>query len=291
VRALAAVLVLAASTAHADSKTAQLATAYDKEAASCHVREAGIEKVSLGADLLRDDAIADDVKQLHATHDLVKSYCDELDAVLALLRAPDASYKALEKQIDDHDNKIRPLRKASQKAIDDSAPAMGRLIPKINAARAVASEHVPATTSAQFPSGHKVKLPSLPGKWQLSGAKTRVDIAEYAESGASVSLEVRVLEETCAHLRELVAKRGEGPGASIETSEPKSARTPTTLAWLPAAAFRASYVTGGRAIQVECVPTKTAGISITLDAPDKAHPERDLSDVAAQMLVAAQAEK
>lgn len=290
-RAPGLVLLLAASTAHADSKTAQLATAYDKEAASCHVREAGIAKVVLGADLLRDDAVADDLKQLQAAHEVVSHYCGELDAVLALLRAPDASYKALEKQIDDHDNKIRPLRKASQKAIDDAAPAMGRLIPKINAARAVATDKAPAATAAAFPSGHKVKLPALPGKWQLSGAKTRVDIAEYTESGAKVTLEVRVLEESCDRRRELVAKRGEGPGASIETSEPKSERAPTTLAWLPNAAWRASYTSAGRAIQVECVPTKTAGISITLDAPDKARPERDLSDVAAQMLVAAQAEK
>src|SRR4029077_5889045 len=118
-----------------------------------------------------DDAVASDVKMLEAAHEVVQSYCDELSATLELIHAdPKASYKSLEKQLDDHDNKIRALRKTSKKALDDSAPAITRLGPKINARVGAADTHQ-ARTPAAFPSGHAVKLPAWPGSWKLSGGK------------------------------------------------------------------------------------------------------------------------
>src|SRR5205823_5547756 len=83
-----------------------------------------------------EEGLAEDVKSLHAAHEVVASYCVALAATIEFLRAdPSASYKSLEKPISDRDNHIRGLRMSSKKALDETEPLIGRWIPKINAAR------------------------------------------------------------------------------------------------------------------------------------------------------------
>lgn len=285
---LGAVAALAAD-ASADAKLDQAIAGYEKEAASCRMHEGGIAKVLAGVTSMlqtsHDDALVVDARTLRTAHEAVAAYCDELDAALAVLRAdPAATYKAVEKQLDEHDNRIRPLRRPAQQAIDDAEPLVARLIPRINAARDAAAGKQPAKLPTTFPSGHKVKLPALPGTWKLSGTRTS-DTADYTEGTASLSLHVHSFTgATCEQQLRLTEMRADQ--VSVDRSEPKGERPATTLAWHRGTAWRASYTLEARTVQVECIPTKTGGLVVTLDQPDKLEPARDLSDVAAQMLAA-----
>ena len=84
----------------------------------------------------------------------VLAYCDAIAAVLELLNAdPKATYKSIEKQLEEQDNKIRKVRQAARKAVDDAGPAIQRVVPKVNAR---------VGNSAQKPDEHTV-----PGKQML----------------------------------------------------------------------------------------------------------------------------
>jgi hypothetical protein len=202
------VLALASPVA-ADSKIGELTTGYAKEAASCQVHADGVAKVDAGGKLLLadrpDDAVAADVAKLDAAHVTVQAYCDEINAVLELLRAdPKATYKSLERQLDERDNKIRKLRQASKKTLDELDPVIRRMVPKINAR--VAPPDKPAkTTTAKFPSGRLVTLPNGAGAWKLSGTKT-TDVAEYTEGKAVTTITVRAFTgATCEQQRTAIA--------------------------------------------------------------------------------------
>src|SRR5262249_2606496 len=115
--------LLFARAVFADAKTQQLAAGYERETRSCKIQGGGVAKVLEGAKALledaHDDALEADVAKLTSARDAAQAYCGELAATIELLRAdPDATYKSLQSQISEHDNKIRALRKASKDAVD-----------------------------------------------------------------------------------------------------------------------------------------------------------------------------
>src|ERR1051326_1882362 len=174
------VLFALAAHAHADARLKSLVTGYDKEAASCKVHGDGCTKVLTGAKELPDVAPSD-IEVLTSASTANQEYCDALAKVLELLRAdPDATYKALEKQLDDADNQIRKLRKSSKQALDETQPVISKLIPKINAARAAVQPAGEKKVPGKFPSGRSIDLPSLPGTWTVSGSAA-TDIVGYLE--------------------------------------------------------------------------------------------------------------
>jgi hypothetical protein len=244
-----ALLALTASAA-ADSKTKELAQGYTKELGACHTRADGVTKVTNGAQALVDggDAqYAPDLDQLKASLAQVQAYCGELDATLQLIADPSASYKALEHQLDEHDNKIRKLRQSSKRALDGLAPVIGKLIPVINARAGTADAPV-KKTPIKFASGRSIDAPALPGTWKVSGSATN-DIVEYTEGKASATISVRAVEGTCADRKKELAK------SAVD------ATSPAKLVWYVA------YEKDTRRIHTGCRTSKTGSLVATLDEP------------------------
>jgi ABC-type transporter Mla subunit MlaD len=194
-KAIVLALCALTATAAADGKTKELATGYQKELTACRTRADGVAKVQTGAKSLGDE-YANDLEQLTKGLATIQAYCGELDATLQLIADPAASYKALEKQLDEHDNKIRALRKQSKQTLDALAPILGKLIPAINARAGTAAPVVKKTPLA-FPSGRKVDAPALAGAWKVSGSPA-TDTAEYTEAKATSTLTVKLVTGTCA---------------------------------------------------------------------------------------------
>jgi hypothetical protein len=267
----AIVLVLLTAPAWADGKLKELETGYDKEVTSCATHASGVAKVLAGAKELvaaaPDDALAADVDKLDKGHAAVQAYCDEVAATLVLLRAdPKATYKSLERQLDEKDNKIRKLRAASKKALDELSPVISRTIPKINGrVSAPAEKKLPA----KFPSGRAIELPKLAGTWALSGGKTS-DVAEYTEGKATTTITVRVFTAaTCEQQQKGFADK---PYAAVGQIGQGAA------AW-----YR--YKMGGRAVLVKCTDAKDGGLLQTIES-DASSPAGPFTAVAEQMLAA-----
>jgi hypothetical protein len=278
-RGILSVVVVGALAAHAsaDSRITQLIAGYEKEATGCQTHADGVAKVQAGGKTLLaagpDEAVAADVEKLDAGHAAVQAYCDELKATLDMLRAdPNASYKSLEKQIDDHDNKIRKLRQSSKKTLDELAPVIQRMIPKMTARRtpAATDKNVPG----KFPSGRTVELPSLPGTWKVSGSAA-TDTVEYTDKTMTASVSVRPFSSaTCDQQRKAIASKSDHLDDVAATDATKSLK----LAW------NVSYVQKGRVVQIACVAGKSGGWLATIDAPIDA--KIPLGTVMARMLAA-----
>lgn len=270
---LVVAVVLLAGPALADPRIAALTSGYEKEATACKVHLDGVTKVHTGAQGLKDEAIAADVEALAKARAAVQEYCDELAATLELLRAdPGASYKSLEKQLDDHDNKIRKLRQSSKQALDGVAPVIQRLIPRINARVAVeppGEKHAPG----KFPSGRSVELPALPGTWRVAGTAA-TDIVEYTEDKIDATVTVRPFSSsTCDQQRKTLAAKAD----RLEDVPASDATKPLKLAW------NVSYTQKARVYQVACVTAKKdGGWLATIDAPIDA--KLPLGTVMARML-------
>lgn len=261
-------IALLVGPAFGDARLDELATGYTKEAASCKIHAAGVAKVLDGAKLLpADDAIAADVDALAKAHVVVQAYCDEVDGALALLHAdPAATYKTLERQLDEKDNKIRKLRQSSKKTLDALQPVIQRMIPKVNAARVGTPEPADKKLPAKFPSGRAIELPKLAGTWALSGTAT-TDVAEYTEKAATTTITVRAFTgATCDQHRKALADKP----ALVETPDPR-------------AAWKLSYSHDKRAATAMCVASKDGGWLATIDAPAR---DDRMTSVAWQMLAA-----
>jgi len=244
-----ALIALTASAA-ADSKTKELAQGYTKELAACHTRADGVTKVTNGAQSLvegGDAQYAPDLDQLKAGLAQVQAYCSELDATLQLIADPNASYKVLEHQLDDHDNKIRKLRQTSKQALDGLAPVIGKLIPVINARAGTADAPV-KKTPIKFASGRSIDAPALPGTWKVSGSTTN-DVVEYTEGKASATISVRAVDGTCADRKKELAK------SAVEVT------ATAKLAWYVA------YDKDTRRIHTGCRAAKVGSLIATLDEP------------------------
>src|SRR5215468_4697587 len=108
-----------AAPAAADSRTRELAKSYEKELAACEMRLHGIERVTAGTQSLVDDGQRQyeaDLAALRAGLVELQAYDAELTATLQILNAdPGASYRSLERKLDEQDNKIRKLRQSTKK--------------------------------------------------------------------------------------------------------------------------------------------------------------------------------
>jgi hypothetical protein len=272
------VVIALASRAWADSRIQGLITGYDKEIGACQIHAAGVAKVELGAQSLQQDApepaLAADIDQLAKAHVTVQAYCDEVKSALELLRAdPKATYKSLERELDERDNKIRKLRQASKQTLDKLQPVIQRLIPKINArvgTAAAVEKKVPGT----FPSGRKVDLPSLPGTWKVSGSAA-TDTVEYTEQKLVATVTVRPFSaSTCDQQRKALAAKAD----HLDDVEQTDATKKLELAW------NISYTKNARVIAVACVERKAGGWLATIDAPIDA--KLPLGTVMARMIAA-----
>jgi len=251
IRAVALALVLMTLVANADSKTKELATGYTKELTACHTRADGVGKAKTGAQQLVDGGAAefrDDLDALTKGFDAVQAYCAELDATLALLSDPNASYKQLEHPLDEHDNKIRALRKSSKAALDALAPVIARVVPAVNARAGTAAPVVKKTPLA-FPSGRKVDAPALAGTWKVSGTQA-TDTAEYAEAKASATLSVRAVAGSCAD------RKKDLPRSAVDA--PNAASKVEFYQW---------YDKDDRRVRVACRAAKSGSLVATLDIP------------------------
>ena len=130
------VLLAVAAPASADSKVASLVKFYKREATVCAKWATGIASAKERAEPYVDDAeIAADVKSLGEEHAAVTSFCEAVDATLAILD-PKASYKSQKDEIEKHDAIVREARTAARQALDESDVVIQRLIPKVNKRRA-----------------------------------------------------------------------------------------------------------------------------------------------------------
>jgi len=123
--------------------------------------------------------------------------------------------------------------------------------------------------SAKFPSGRKVKLPQLGGKWEVRGDST-TDVADYVESDTHTSVVAEAFTgvSCTAQLARLQAKAYGRQATKEQASKGQAWRvrlassdTPTTIA---------------------CASTRTGSALVTFDVPDSLHP--DLSELAWSML-------
>jgi hypothetical protein len=80
-----------------------------------------------------EKALADDLAELTKVQATVQSHCDSLESTVEFLKSdPSATYKQLQKEIDERDKKIRAGRAASRQALADAEPRISRSVPRIN---------------------------------------------------------------------------------------------------------------------------------------------------------------
>lgn len=243
-RSMVVVMVLA-STAFADKRLDDLATGYDREAAACKRQESGFATVLAGARTLPD--VQADVERLDKGHAVVAGYCGELDGALALIKGA-TSYKAVEHELDERDNKIRRARAASKKVVTELEPVMHRLIPLINAAHAGAPQVAEHRTPAKFPSGRAVELPALPGQWTLSGTAS-TDVATYADKAVAATITAQPFKvATCDQERRRLA----GIDGVSELEVPAAAKQ-LGVAWM------VSYSKSSQLVALTCAQVGTGG--------------------------------
>lgn len=278
--AVGAVWTVAAD-ARADAKTKGLAADYTKESTGCRKSADGVKKVRAGAQALVDAGgtqYAADLATIAASLAKVEEYCGELVAVLAVLEAdPGASYKSLEKTIDERDNKIRVLRRESKKALADVGPVMTRLIPVINARAATPAPAVAKTVRIEFPSKRAIQVPVLAGKYEIAG-NASFDSLSYTEVTPERGI-VNGVVMTTAH--------------SITCADARSAiDKPTDLASEPmktvGVAWYVSYTMfkNTRRIRHACLALAKGCIEVTIDEPASALHWPELEPIAVAMLAA-----
>ena len=267
----------------ADAKTQKMATGYQREARSCKIQGDGVAKVIDGATTMQaqdnDDAVAADLAQLRAAQEPIQNFCSELGAMIELLRAdPSATYKSLEPQILQRDKKIRELRKPFKQVTEGVTPIIRRLVPRINKRAAAAA--ISAAEKKREPS--PPAPPPAPTPTAAPAPKPTPPPVVKMTEGPTTSLAVRSFTGgTCDDQ----AKQIEKKAAALERAQPMQ-RSRGNLAWLPGARWKASYGSGDRFVQVECVSTKVGGFVLTLEGPNPPSVDRELLDVAARALAA-----
>lgn len=270
-------LCIAAVPVAADSKTKELARDYEKELAACQARADGATRVTVGTQALVEAGqtqYAADLATLRAGLAQLQAYCAELIATLDLLGAdPRASYRSLERKIDEHDNRIRKFRQSSKKVLDDIAPIFARMIPQINA-RSDASAPAAKKVHVKFPSGRAIDAPALAGTYRVSGSEA-VDVVEYQEANASVTVSAKlVAATTCEQQRRaLAAKYARDVSATDATKA-------LGLAWYIA------YTKDARWFHVACRAAGSSALVAMLDEPAAGGAGPDLEPVLAAMISA-----
>ena len=203
--------------AAADKQIQDMTPGYAKEAASCSAQRSGLSKIVSGGTELSagtDASVAADVAIVQAELTVVQQYCDELDGLVATLKEhADGKYKAIERDLDARDNRVRKLRKQSKQLVDKNQPTVRKLIAQIakrpqgGSTASGGATIGPKATPATFPSHRAIELPPLPGSWKLSGTSI-TDTVEYADKGVTASVTTRAFTAaTCDQQRAALAKR------------------------------------------------------------------------------------
>ncbi len=250
-------LWLAAVPAAADSKTKELAKGYEKELAACEMRLHGVERITAGTQALVDDGQRQyeaDLAALRAGLTELQAYDAELTATLQILNAdPGASYRSLERKLDEQDNKIRKLRQSTKKVLEDLAPVSSRMIPVINA-RAGTPAPVVKHVHIQFASGRAIDAPLLTGTYRTLGTDA-TDAVEYAEGKDSAKVTTKlVANATCEQQRQAIAADASDVPATGATQS-------LGLAWY------VGYAKSGRRLRAACRATKAGAVLATIDEP------------------------
>lgn len=269
-------LWLAVAPAAADSKTRELARGYEKELAACERRLHGVERITAGAQALVDDGQRQyeaDLAALRAGLGELQAYEAELKATLQILSAdPGASYRSLERKLDEQDNKIRKLRQSTKKALEDLAPVTSRLIPVINA-RSATPAPVVKRVHIQFASGRAIDAPLLTGTYRTLGTDA-TDTVEYAEGKDSARVTTKLIAgTTCEQQRQAIA-------ADASDVPATGAAQALGLAWY------VGYTKGGRRLRAACRATKAGAVVATLDDPAGASGWPELEPVLTAMIAA-----
>jgi hypothetical protein len=278
-RAYLVILVLCAITAPvaADSKIRELAQGYAKEVAACQTRADGVTRVTLGTQALVDAGQKQheaDLAALRTGLAQVQAYCAELTATIEVLKAdPNATYRSLERKLDEQDNKISKLRQSNKKAMDDLAPVISRMIPQINS-RVGTAAPVVKKVHVKLPSGRAIDAPVLAGTYRTSGSEA-TDIIEYDEAKASATITTKlVAKATCEQQRQAITVTDATEIAATDATKPLG------LAWYIA------YAKPARRLRVACRTTTAGAIVATLDEPGAASAWPELEPVLAAMIAA-----
>jgi len=269
-------LAALAHDAYADAKTQKLTTGYQREARNCKIQSDGVTKVLEGATALQaeGESVEADVAKLKAASEPIQAYCNELAAMIDMLKEdPAASYKSLEPQISERDKKIRELRKAFKQAADGVTPIIRKLVPRINKRNANAGPSAPKPEPAPAPAPPPAPAPRPVSTTPPPPPPPSMTMKE----GPTTSLSMHAFTGgTCDEQAKQLDKKTD--------REPPKKRMPGTLAWLPNARWTASYVSGDRFVHVECVQTKGGGMVLTLEGPNQPRADRELLDVAVRAL-------
>jgi hypothetical protein len=270
-------LCAVAAPAGADSKTKELAQGYEKELSACRTRADGVTKVATGTQVLVDNGQKQyevDLAALRAGLAQVQAYCAELTATLEILNTDSkATYRSLERKLDEQDNKIRKLRQGSKQVLVDIAPVISRMIPPINA-RVGSAAPAAKKVHIKFPSGRAVDGPALTGTYRTSGSEA-TDIIEYTEAKSSATLTTKlVASATCEQERQAITATDATDIAATDATRSLG------LAWYIA------YTKPARRLRVACRVTKAGAIVATLDEPAAASTWPELEPVLATMIAA-----
>lgn len=268
---------LAAAPAAADSRTKELAKSYEKELAACEMRLHGVERVTAGTQALVDDGQHQydaDLAALRTGLTELQAYDTELTATLQILNAdPGASYRSLERKLDEQDNKIRKLRQSTKKVLEDLAPVTARMIPVINA-RVGTAAPVVKRVHIQFASGRAIDAPLLTGEYRTLG-NDAIDSVEYAEGKGTATITTKLIANaTCEQQRKAIA------AADATDVAAAGAALSLGLAWY------VGYAKSGRRVRAACRTTKAGAVLAVLDEPAGGSGWPELEPVLAAMIAA-----
>lgn len=263
-------LLATASSALADKKTQAMKPGFVKEMAACQIEIRGRAKVISGATTLLStlegpdkEALDKDLQQLTAGQATIIAYCAEVEALVAFLDASaTASYRSVEKELDERDNKVRTQRRAAKKLVVEMTPITRALIPRLKRLPTPTVED--KRTASKFPSGRSVVLPALRGTFSLSGSAT-TDSVEYVDSTASAKVSTRTFDNaTCDQQRKALAAKS----TQITELEVPEAGKAAGVAWSVRFTQEDKIP---HLVQVACIGRKDGGVVATADVQPAAN--------------------
>ncbi len=254
-----------------------------KEVAACQIEVRGRAKMITGATALlatlegsEKDALDKDLQQLTAGQATISAYCSEVEALVAFLEAnAAASYKSVEKELDERDNKVRAQRKAAKKLVAELTPITRALIPRLKRVPTPAASETRA--ASKFPSGRSVVLPALSGTFSLSGSTT-TDTVDYVEKTASAKVSTRTFDTaTCDQQRKALSAKSP---LITELEVPETSKA-AGVVWSVRFTQEDKIP---HLVQVACIARKNGGVVATADVQPAAN--RALADEVGTLMFA-----
>jgi hypothetical protein len=228
--ALACLLVAAlAGSAAADAKIKDLIRGYQREAGSCQKNARGIRVViERGRPVSGNDTeLADDLSELAKAQGTVQGHCDQLESTLELLSSnPRATYKQLQKQIEDHDKDIRAGRAASRQALAEAEPRIARSVVRINKLIATADAAARPSTREQQAAAQRASGEDKAAAERAAAEKAAAEKAAADKAAADKATAKKVAAATTAPavVEQKVLSRFPS-GRSVELPAPAEAWT------------------------------------------------------------------